>query len=189
MPPPPPPPLPLPQSGTDKKSGDKPYSKLRTPWGETFRFSREARSQLPAKVISRIHQLNLLDEELWKVGEAMLKAKLAEQHEAGMLETLERAPPAPPAPKPPPPRPGARKRRLVSEQRKDKKKTEEEARAAVVGGGNATTEADGNATASTAAVAEAEAAAAATTASVDAMPGEFEEVDEEYVNAVSHDEL
>ena len=58
---------------TSDKSKRRPYKHLRTPWGETFAFSREARKNISAATLARIHQLNALDEELWKIGEKLLE--------------------------------------------------------------------------------------------------------------------
>jgi hypothetical protein len=58
---------------TRDKSKGRPYKHLRTPWGETFAFSREARKNISAATLARIHQLNALDEELWKIGEKLLE--------------------------------------------------------------------------------------------------------------------
>jgi hypothetical protein len=49
------------------------YRHLRTPWGETFQFEPDSRALIPPEVTARIHQLNSLDEELWKQAHALLE--------------------------------------------------------------------------------------------------------------------
>lgn len=61
------------QAGRGRNEKRRPYKHLRTPWGETFRFSPEARARIPHAVLTRIHQLNALDEELWKAGDDILE--------------------------------------------------------------------------------------------------------------------
>lgn len=61
------------QAGRGRNEKRKPYKHLRTPWGESFRFSPEARQRIPHEVLARIHQLNPLDEELWKAGNDILE--------------------------------------------------------------------------------------------------------------------
>ncbi|KAL4457850.1 hypothetical protein ABPG75_012715 [Micractinium tetrahymenae] len=96
-------------AGRGRSEKRRPYKHLRTPWGETFRFSPEARARIPPAVLARIHQLNALDEELWKAGNEVLERKLAEQREKGVLQVV------PPTRHPPPASSGhTSKRRLHS---------------------------------------------------------------------------
>lgn len=84
-------------AGRGRNEKRKPYKHLRTPWGESFRFSPEARQRIPHEVLARIHQLNPLDEELWKAGNDILERKLEEQREKGVLQAVPRGRYPPPA--------------------------------------------------------------------------------------------
>lgn len=52
------------------------YRDLRTPWGETFEFGSGSRALIAPEIRSRIHQLNSLDEELWKAGNELLEVSV-----------------------------------------------------------------------------------------------------------------
>ncbi|KAL4420062.1 hypothetical protein ABPG77_004327 [Micractinium sp. CCAP 211/92] len=84
-------------AGKGRNEKRRPYKHLRTPWGETFMFSAAARDRIPQAVLTRIHQLNALDEELWKAGNEILQRKLDEQREKGVLQAVPRSRHHPPA--------------------------------------------------------------------------------------------
>ncbi|KAL4858064.1 Protein-tyrosine sulfotransferase [Chlorella vulgaris] len=75
-------------AGKGRREKRKVYRDLRTPWGETFEFGSGSRALIAPEIRFRIHQLNSLDEELWKAGNKLLEGKLAEQREAGLLQTF-----------------------------------------------------------------------------------------------------
>lgn len=73
---PPHPALPIPsQAGHTRNEKRKPYKRLRTPHGETFQFTGDARKRIPRALLDRIQALNALDEELWRAGEQILTVR------------------------------------------------------------------------------------------------------------------
>lgn len=68
-------PAPAPQAGHTRNERRKPYKHLRTPRGETFQFTPDARKSIPRSVLDRIQALNPLDEEVWRAGDAILTVR------------------------------------------------------------------------------------------------------------------
>jgi hypothetical protein len=66
----------VPQAGKGRREKHKVYRDLRTPWGETFEFGSGSRALIAPEIRSRIHQLNSLDEELWKAGNELLEVSV-----------------------------------------------------------------------------------------------------------------
>lgn len=49
---------------------------VKTPWHESFAFSKSARTKIPKHVADRILELNTLDTELWDLGDKLLSVRL-----------------------------------------------------------------------------------------------------------------
>jgi hypothetical protein len=70
---------------TKRKSS---LSKLKTPDGQGFSFSKATRATIPTSVLTRILELNSMDEALFQAGKLLLEERLAQQRASGELDWL-----------------------------------------------------------------------------------------------------
>ena len=75
-----------------KRRGNS-FRHLRTGDDKGFLFSKQARKDIPEKVLEKIRRLNPIDVALWELGAELLEKKMGEQVEADILETLPDPPP------------------------------------------------------------------------------------------------